>query len=309
MARRTLEEPEFEVTATESDDAPREKPVRRPRAPRKEDPSAKAPKRRTINLFYWTMPFVALLGVLLLIFVFHQLETLMIRDSRFHLQPPAEYGQDPPTLSISGHRHASRAAILRVFEADLGRSLYLFPVEERRRQLLAVDWVKDARVSRRWPNRVVVEVMERQPVAFVQLSRPGVAPSFKLIDADGVILPVPQGEKLNFAVLTGISENEAVESRRTRVRQALAMQQEIGSLTSHISEIDVRDPGNIQVLAQIDQDVLTLKLGNRNFLSRLKDFLAHYPDIRSKRPDARSFDLRIDHQIFAAEVASNGQQR
>jgi cell division protein FtsQ len=306
MARRTLEEPEYEVSVPEPEEPPKEKPARKPRASRREEP---APRRRNINLFYWTMPFAALLGVLVLIFLFHRLETVLISDSRFHLQPPAEYGEDPPTLSLSGNRRASKTSLLSVFESDMGRSLYLFPVEERRRKLLAVDWVKDARVSRRWPNRVVVEVVERQPVAFVQLHRPGAAPLFKLIDADGVILPVPQGEKLNFAVLTGISENESEGSRKSRVRQALAMQQEIGSLTAHISEIDVRDPGNIQVLAQVDQDVLTLKLGNRNFLKRLKDFLEHYPDIRSKRPDARSFDLRIDHQIFAAEVASNGQQR
>lgn len=306
MARRTLEEPEYEVSVPEPEEPPKEKPVRKPRASRKEEAT---PRRRSINLFYWAMPFVALLGVLALIFVFHRLETLLISDARFHLQPPAEYGEDPPTLSLSGNRRASKTAILSVFESDMGRSLYLFPVEERRRKLLAVDWVKDARVSRRWPNRVVVEITERQPVAFVQFQRPGATPVFKLIDADGVILPVPQGEKLSFAVLTGISENESEGSRKSRVRQALAMQQEIGSLTSHISEIDVRDPGNIQVLAQVDQDVLTLKLGNRNFLKRLKDFLEHYQDIRSKRPDARSFDLRIDHQIFAAEVASNGQQR
>ncbi len=41
---------------------------------------------------------------------------------------------------------------------------------ERRRRLLAVDWVKDASVSRRWPNRVSVNVIERRPVAFAQIA-------------------------------------------------------------------------------------------------------------------------------------------
>ena len=43
------------------------------------------------------------------------------------------------------------------------------PLEERRRRLLAIDWVEDASVSRIWPNRLVVRIHERKPVAFVNL--------------------------------------------------------------------------------------------------------------------------------------------
>ena len=51
----------------------------------------------------------------------------------------------------------------------MGRSVYLIPLDERRATLRTVDWVKDASVARVWPNRVVVRVAERKPVAFVTL--------------------------------------------------------------------------------------------------------------------------------------------
>src|ERR1700733_3573327 len=100
------------------------------------------------------------------IYVFHRLEQFLIRDPRFAL---AGVDADPAALEIAGAAHASRAQIERVFAIDLGRSVYLLPLSDRRETLRAVDWVKDASIARLWPNRVVVSVHERKPVAFVTL--------------------------------------------------------------------------------------------------------------------------------------------
>ena len=56
-----------------------------------------------------------------------------------------------------------------VFAATSGRSVYLCPISQRREQLLAIDWVEEATVSRIWPNRLSVAIRERKPVAFVQV--------------------------------------------------------------------------------------------------------------------------------------------
>ena len=55
---------------------------------------------------------------------------------------------------LHGVKYASRQQILRLFEPDYGRSLYLFPLAARRKSLLGVHWVHEASVSRIWPNRV-----------------------------------------------------------------------------------------------------------------------------------------------------------
>ena len=67
-------------------------------------------------------------------------------------------------------------AIEAVFAEDFGRSVYLIPLSERRASLRTVDWVKDASVARFWPNRVVVGVTERKPVAFVDARAPAGVP-------------------------------------------------------------------------------------------------------------------------------------
>src|SRR5215831_1026433 len=114
------------------------------------------------------------------------------------------------SLTLQGVKYASRWKVQRVFAADFDRSIFSVPLAERRRRLLAIDWVEDASVSRLWPDRLVVHIQERKPVAFVYF-RTGVM----LIDATGVLLdvPGPKGAPMQFAfpVLSGVREDEPEE--------------------------------------------------------------------------------------------------
>src|SRR5277367_509103 len=139
------------------------------------------------------------------IYVFHRLEQFLIRDPRFALNG---VDGDPAAIEIAGAAHASRAQIERVFSIDLGRSVYLLPLSDRRETLRSVDWVKDASIARLWPNRVVVSVHERKPVAFVTLA----ASRYALIDEDGVILP-PAPDRFTLPVLSGVRASDSLAER------------------------------------------------------------------------------------------------
>ncbi len=132
--------------------------------------------------------------------------------------------------------YAARAKVLRVFAGDYGRSIFSVPLDERRRRLLAVDWVEDAAVSRIWPNRLLVRITERQPVAFVSLplhGGSGSAARFLLVDAQGVLLDPPSRAQFAFPVLTGLSDEQTDAERRIRVR---AMQRPDGRPWTHRTE-------------------------------------------------------------------------
>jgi cell division protein FtsQ len=306
MARRIVEEelPLLEAQQEEKAPAGERAPRRATRTARKEEA---VPKRRRINLFYWSIPVFALGAAFLVVAAFHRVESFLINDQRFHLAGSPEYGKVPENLNLAGLQRASQPEILRVFENDFGRSLYLLPVKERREALLQVAWVKDATVSRRWPNQLHVRIVEREPVAVAQVNVRDAAPTFQMIDVDGVLLPIPRGEKVDkFPVLTGFSTNEARESRQMRVQHAIAMLQDLGPLRSRLAEIDVRDPGNLQATLPVDSHAVTLRMGNKNFRRRLQNFLNHQERIRQQRPEARIFDLRIDGRITAVEGGTNG---
>src|ERR1700693_1455965 len=225
------------------------------------------------------------------LYTFHRLEQFLIRDSRFALSG-TDGSADASTLDIQGADHASRRAIESVFSEDMGRSVYLLPLADRRATLQSVDWVKDASVARLWPNRVVVRVTERQPVAFLTLG-----PSrFGLIDADGVILPQSPG-RFHLPVLTGVHPRDPMPERRARVQRMLHLLHELGGMADKVSEIDVSDRDNLKVTQPYEGRMVTLLLGDQDFGLRYQNFVSHYGEIKQKLPGATALDLRLEDRI------------
>ena len=199
-------------------------------------------------------------------------------------------------LTILGLTYASRSKVQRIFAGDFDRSIFSVPLAERRRRLLAIDWVEDASVSRVWPDRLVIRIRERKPVAFVSW-RSGPL----LIDAQGVLLESPVRSQFSFPVLAGVREEETEAARRDHVRVFLQVQQEMGYLAKEVSELDASDPENIRIVAQVDRRVVTLLLGDGNYAQRFQNFLNHYPEIRQGSPHAKVFDLRLDGRFTVKE--------
>jgi cell division protein FtsQ len=204
------------------------------------------------------------------------------------------------SLTLTGIKYASRWKVQRVFAADFEHSIFSIPLAERRRRLLAIDWVEDATVSRLWPDRLVVNIRERRPVAFVYF-RAGVL----LIDAYGVLLdlPGPKGAPVQFAfpVLSGVREDETEEQRRERVRCLLRIEEELGPLAKDVSEVNAADPDNLRMVAHVENRAVELIMGDAYFARRFQNFLNHYPEIKRRSPEVKTFDLRLDDRITTKE--------
>jgi cell division protein FtsQ len=196
-------------------------------------------------------------------------------------------------IAIQGLVYASRSKVLRVFAGDYGHSVFSVPLAERRRRLLAIDWVDDASVSRIWPDRLVIHIRERKPVAFV-FFRSGVL----LIDAHGVLLEPPPAAPFAFPVLSGVREDESEENRRERVNCLLRIQEELGSMAKDVSEVNAADPDNVRMVAQLDHRAVDLIMGDAD---RYRNFVNHYPEIIKRSPGAKTFDLRLADRIAAED--------
>ena len=199
-------------------------------------------------------------------------------------------------LLVQGLVYASRGKVQRVFAADFGHSVFSTPLGERRRRLLAIDWIEDASVSRVWPDRLVVRIRERKPVAFVSF-RSGVL----LIDAHGVLLEPPAQASFAFPVISGVLEDDTEAQRREHVRAFLQVQNDLGYMARDISEIDTTDLENIRIISQVEHRVVTLLVGDGNYARRYQNFVNHYPEIRKRSPEAKAFDLRLDDRITVKE--------
>jgi cell division protein FtsQ len=251
---------------------------------------------------------VALVGGALgvVIFTCSEVRRFIHTDPRFTLASPDDRGAG---LSMDGLVYASRSRVLATFIPDFRRSVFLSPIAERRRRLLAIDWVEDASIARIWPNRMAVRIKERKPVAFVSLATPsGRGSRVLLIDGEGVLLEQPAESHFTFPVLSGVTEEQSEFERRHRVQAMLRLLDDLAPQGRDISEVNAATPENLIVVTRIEGRAVELVMGNRNFSSRLQNFLDHYPEIRRHSDSVRAFDLRLDDRITAGSQSGNQNQ-
>ncbi len=262
---------------------------------------------RWVRFTFWLVA-----GILLMVstlFAWHSTEEFLIKDNRFHIAESEDFNGRSPNLVVEGIHYASASQVRHVFAEDFGRSLYLVPIEKRRQQLLAIDWVEDATISKIWPSTLRVFIHERVPVAFVRLTpnrRDGIS-RLALIDKDGYILRPRIAAQFTLPVVTGVRESEPIDNRRARVRRVLGMLKEIGPLAGQISEIDATDPNDLIVAEHVGNTVVNLMIGDDNYAERVQSFLNNYSEIKRKRPDAKTLDLRVDGVITAVGGDGGGE--
>lgn len=248
--------------------------------------------------------FWLLAGMFLMVstlFAWRRTEEFLIKDDRFRIPDAEELAAPNPGLLIEGVHYAPASQIRHVFAEDFGRSLYLVPIRKRRNELLQIAWVEDASVSRIWPDTISVRIRERVPVAFVRLPpnhNDGLY-QLALIDSHGYILRPRMKAKFTLPVIRGVREEETLENRRARVRRVLSMLKELGPLGDEISEINVADPNNLIVAERVKDGVVNLMLGDENYADRLRNFLLNYEEIKARRPNTTTLDLRVDGLITA----------
>jgi cell division protein FtsQ len=201
-------------------------------------------------------------------------------------------------IVISGARNVTRKQVLELFGADIGRNALFVPLDDRKRQLEHLPWVRSAAVMRLLPNELRVAVEERQPLAFAQ-----VGARFLLIDGDGVLLEPPVSGKLkySFPVLIGMSEAEPLSTRAARMKIYGELVRELDSggarYSSDLSEIDLRDPDDVKVTVADDAGAVLVHLGDSNFLDRFKTYISHIEGWRQQYHKIESVDLRFDRQV------------
>lgn len=86
-------------------------------------------------------------------------------------------------IQLTGLKQVDRDTVYRIVSAEHGQDMPLVDLAQVRRQLLQLGWIEDARVSRRLPDTLAIDLVERVPAAVLQRNQ-----QLSLIDAQGHIL-------------------------------------------------------------------------------------------------------------------------
>ncbi|HEX8512626.1 MAG TPA: cell division protein FtsQ/DivIB [Allosphingosinicella sp.] len=94
-----------------------------------------------------------------------------------------EMGFAMKRVEIKGAHHIRQIDVYNIAFDQPSTAMPLVDLEATRERLLRFGWVRDARVSRRLPDTLVVDIVERRPAAIWQHNQ-----RLALIDMDGVVL-------------------------------------------------------------------------------------------------------------------------
>lgn len=98
-------------------------------------------------------------------------------------QTAAHAGFEVDKVEVHGVERMDEMDVYNVALGQVDRSMVMLDLGQVRQDLMQLGWVKDARVSRRLPDTLVVDIVERQPVAVWQHEG-----RLALVDVTGAVL-------------------------------------------------------------------------------------------------------------------------
>ena len=198
-------------------------------------------------------------------------------------------------VQAPGLRHMDFLTVNAVVLEQPTRALPLIDLDRIRDRLMAYGWVKDAQVSRRYPNKILVRITERTPAAVWQNHG-----ELTLIDADGVLLdPVARDAVPDLPLVIGPGANQQAPAYHQLLDAAPALKPRVVAATW----VD-----NRRWNLRFDSGE-TLKLPEEGAAAALLDF--------AKRDGAHpllgrgwlGFDLRIPGRMVVRRPPAGGEQQ
>ncbi|MDP6457015.1 MAG: FtsQ-type POTRA domain-containing protein [Candidatus Marinimicrobia bacterium] len=212
---------------------------------------------------------------------------------------------DVLNIRVAGHSHLQREDILESIDLPRFPSLMDIDLEAIQRKLEEHPFVKGARISRDFPSTLNIDLIERSPIAYLNLA------PFIMIDADGVVLPTENGS-FDFDIPTLTGFNPATElypigkqCLSQKVMEAVEylhlIRTNFTNLYSNISEMKV-DAGDeyVIVLAKRPTQIYLGAIEVPHQLNMLRKFAFTVSGIRSLY-DYKYVDLRYRNQIIVRE--------
>jgi cell division protein FtsQ len=200
-------------------------------------------------------------------------------------------------IEVTGMENVTKAQIMEVMGADIGRNIFFIPLAQQRAQLEQIPWVESASVMRFVPNRLKVEILERSPVAFAR-----VGPRMSLIDAGGTLMELTPKHKYSFPVILGMNPGEPLSTRAPRMKAYAEMVRDLDSggarYSQDLSEVDLTDLEDVKVRVNDPAGDVLVHLGSSDYLRRYRIYVTHAQGWRQQFQKLESVDLRYDNQII-----------
>lgn len=202
------------------------------------------------------------------------------------------------TIEVSNTKHLTRDEILGLAGVEPGKDLLRMNLKRMGEHILENPWVETVRINRYFPDAVSIVIAEREPVAIVNMG------FIYYLDKKGNVFKVlNQGDKLDFPVVTGFSEEE-LGSDPKGTREALEatclllkiLREKGAFILADVSEIHY-DKGYGFTLFTAS-GALPVKVGSDDFPAKVERFARIYRDLMVQMPSIHYIDLDYNDKII-----------
>jgi cell division protein FtsQ len=214
-------------------------------------------------------------------------------------------------IEVRGLRQLEREGLLRRAGMDPAPNLLAMSLNEVTSRLLAEPYLRRVKLVRRLPNRLVVEVIEREAVAVVRT--PGRAgPTDVLVDGEGVVLGTAEpGDRLRLPDVVGARDPAPRPGTRftdPQVVAALAVLQATEGVPlmgrRSLAVVDCTYSDRIILRGRGSEAVVAVRGGDleRKF-ARLKTVAA---ELKRRHGSIRYIDLSFDRRVIVKGADREG---
>jgi cell division septal protein FtsQ len=202
------------------------------------------------------------------------------------------------TIDVSSSKRLSRDEILAMAGVEPGRDLLKMNLKRMGEQISQNPWVETVRIRRYYPDGLSIAIIEREPLAVVNMG------FFYYLDKKGAVFKVlNQGDRLDFPVITGFSEEDlSSDPAGSKVAlqntcELLKILREKGSfILADVSEIHY-DKGYGFTLFTASGG-LPVKIGATDFSSKIERFAKVYQELMAQKANLHYIDLDYNDKII-----------
>lgn len=242
----------------------------------------------------------SLLVLSFFIFLGHQVYIHLLENPSFRVRQ----------IEVRGCQKIGREALLSLASIEGMPNLFTLRLRDVAKRLESHPWIECVVLRKVFPNKVLIEVEERKPIAILQLEE------LYYIDAKGVIFSrVGDGDGYNYPFLTGLSrqamEKETEESKQLIMKSLellITAEKEKASPLGEISEIHMAKVSGIHCITKTEglTEGLEVRMGWDDFTEKLRRLSWVRADLQRRGLSVFSIDCSDLNRLVAKRASRRG---
>ncbi len=233
------------------------------------------------------------------LFIGHRVYAHLLGDAMFRVRE----------VEVEGCQRIGKETLLSLLRIEGMPNLFTLRLREIVERLESHPWIDEVKVRKIFPDRIWVQVVERKPIAILQLEQ------LYYIDAKGVIFsPLGDGDPYDFPYLTGLSR-EILEKHPEEANRLISKALELlriagGEKVPPLEEIsEIHMEKNFGVKCFTDGEGLEIKMGWEGFGEKVRKLSLIWSDLKKRGWGASSIDCTDARRVVVKTVRAEENRK